>query len=845
MPRELRGRAAGAVYVAALGELRRHIHGVRSISRAYFSQRSGSLFAGVDDMTSRHSARAFRFTKAGAMHTSATDLGNVASSAIVALPPGATFLTTRTDTGLEHVLVTPDFSDAESVAFAIARSMNARSDEVDEVPDLTRTAHVARLRLDRGSTPRPDTQAGADFTVLSRVIGDMLKPGEWVAMAVRKPSKAESRHNKIWLEHFGVRTHHSLAPNAVVMQLLAGGTDARRAMDLTVRTASAIPGFGLNVTGEKVSPAKLVTSFIVLAVLLVGAGIASMMIPQIAWPWWWTSIPAAVASVVVAVLFGRQVLPSFARSVRRLLPWGQVPVPSRRFGRWQPPKAARTVQNKETGALTEVPAQDGDYPLQENAFLVGPHLPLAFVSPHTGAGSGSASTAARSVPGELRAKVGPRAGVVDDSPVHLSYADMWECLAAIGQPGSGKTALLEHLWGSLACDRKHPGAAFGLPARNAMVAFDTKGDGKATEQYAKWMEFAGDQPDVFHVADPTALEGIELFPDLPGQTAHEWARDVVSAMQYIWGEESIGARSFDTLTNVMQASKLIARHGIAERVVLRTLPTDASPWFYANLLLTNEGDEIGTELFAALADAAVQPDAPAEMAQAVATLSPIYGSGVTQAQRRQLVEAPRTKISALVSAEHWWSRPSTRTWDELLDQDRAVVINTGISPWGHVLDEKLRTDLSSLMLFTLRSAIRRTCVGWFESDRAVWVFADEVKHIANVSAEVISWMRNDARAYGLRCMFATQTPDTLIPELRRVLLGFGTLVLFKQKEGTTVREIVATLTLSGTTWDTPDLVNLRRYEAIISTTYDGSELEPFNAVMPDYRGERDAGTWAA
>lgn len=97
----------------------------------------------------------------------------------------------RTPTGLQHALVAPASDGVESVAFAIAKAMNAHSEELDDVPpDLTGAPpHVTRLAVTAGVTPpRPDTMAGADFTVFSRVVGDLLKPGEWVAASIRKPT---------------------------------------------------------------------------------------------------------------------------------------------------------------------------------------------------------------------------------------------------------------------------------------------------------------------------------------------------------------------------------------------------------------------------------------------------------------------------------------------------------------------------------------------------------------------------------------------------------------------------------------------------------------------------------
>lgn len=783
------------------------------------------------------------------MHTSPTDLGNAAASALAAAPSGSTFVIVRTPTGLQHALVAPATDSVESVAFAIAKAMNAHSEELDDVPDLTGAPHVTRLAVAAGVTPRPDTMAGADFTVFSRVVGDLLKPGEWVAASIRRPSRAEVKRNDLWLTHHGVRTHHSLVPNATAMQLFAGGTTRQRARDTIVRAASAIPGLGLTVRAETITRAGAVAAFAVSACALTAGGIVWGVSTGIWWPGPGVSeLTAAVLATVGAGVATRR-LPSFDRTVRTLTGSGLVPVAPRRFGAWHPPKAASTAFDKNTGQHREVPAQDGDYPAAATTFLAGPHIPIALVSPHTGAASGASTTATRSVPGELTERIGPECGQTDGLVVHLPFAKLWGGIGAIGQAGSGKTALLEHLWGFMSAERVHPSGIDEAPVTHALIGFDTKGDGRAAREYATWSAHAGDAATTFHTADREQQEGIDLFPVLPGQSARDWARVVTGALQYAWGPKSIGPQSFDTLTAVLAAALLISqRPDVPAAVTIQNVTQGASPWYYADILLLNQGDDVAVELHAALANAAVQPgaDPDGELANAVARLSPLFGSpgtgsGVTPTQRRSLADAPRTKVSALTSAESWWARPVQRSWDELLESNAAVIVNFGKSPSGDDSDEVLISDLASLMLYSLRAAIKRTCDGWFEQNRAVSIFADEVKHIAAVSADVIKWARNDARAYGVRLVIATQTPDTLDPELRRIMLGLAYLILFRQEESQTVREIVDALVLSGADWSTADLVNLRQFEAIIRATGPaGNRLEPFTTRFPDYRAARDA-----
>lgn len=789
---------------------------------------------------SARSSRVFRLTKSGTLQLNPTDLENAAASALAGAADGATFVTLATDNGLDHLFITDDAPGQEGVAFSVARAMAAQSEETDELPDLLQVPGFARLVFRQGTTPMQDTQSGADFTALSRIIGDMLMPGEWLAVSTRKAKqRTEVRAQARWLDFHGMRTHHSRKSGAAVAQFYAGARSNARAKELLLRAASAIPGFGLSVRTRAVSTTQPALLWLAVTLVLGVVSVLSFAMLDLPAVGGWAAA-AAVVAVLCSVLTWRGFLPSSWRRTRTALSHGRVPPAPLRVIPARPPKTERQTRGTD-GDMVVTSAFDGDYPLAPSAFLVGAHIPLAFVAPHAGAASGQATTQMRIAPPVLRERIGPKAGDNHDELTYLSVADFWSGVGVVGQAGSGKTAFLEHLWGFSCHERVNPTGILGVPLRHAMVAFDTKGDGMATVQYARWSECNGDRALVIQVSDPTDQVGIELFPDT-GEGTVPWARHVVSAMRYIWGEDSIGAESFDTLTRVFAAAKLVTPD-IASRVTLRQLPASASPFFYANILLTNEGDELGRELAAAIADAAAYPGANPELPVIVSLLAPLYGDGKTLAQRAQLVKAPRTKVAALMAAEHWWSRPKRTTWKAILENDIAAIVNTGSSPAGHLPDEKLRTDLSGLMLYTLHEEIKRTCRGWYEQGRAISIFSDEVKHIAESSAEVIRWMRNDARANGVRPVFATQTPDTLVDEVRRTMLGFGSLVLFAQNEASTVKEIVADLTLAGGEWQTSDVTNLDRYEAIVRASAGGKRLDPFTVRVPDFRSQRDNGTW--
>lgn len=814
-------------------------------------------------------ARAFTLSKVGTVHTSATDLENAASSALAGAPEGTTFVTINGENGLQHVIVTDDRPGIESVPFAVARGIAARSEEIDEVPDLVSAGGFARLVTLRDATPMMDTQAGADPTALSRIIGDLLKPGEWVAVSIRTAHRSELKRQSRWLDHHGLRTHHSRKTGAPVMALYAGGSDTDRATSLVTRVASAIPGFGLPIRSKPVTPLRSAAYWAVSALLAAAVAVASSFVPFDVFGISMGTVATvagitAVLLLVCGVLAMRGIIPTEHSRLVRGLAWGRVPTASARTRPPRKPHREKSRPDKD-GQVRTIPEFAGDYPLAPDAFLVGAHIPIEVVAPHSQSSSG-ASTGHRSAPSLVREKIGPQLGVNLDEPVHLSVADAFAGLIAMGASGSGKTALLEHLWGSALSDRLNQAGIPGAPKRHAMIAFDTKGDGLATEQYAAWAQHVGDQRTVVvHVLDPVepsrtrtvagqdgtdrqvpATMGVDMFPYNPDRDdATGWARRVTNGLRYIWGETSIGPESFDTLTRVLAAARLVTPD-MAARVSQRTIPRHASPFFYANILLTNEGDDLAVELAAAINEAAANPTSTTPgLVDVVSQLSPLYGAGRSPAQRAQLVKAPRTKVAALMGAEHWWAHPNRHSWEDLLQRDAAVVLNTGVGPSGHLPDDKLRTDMSGLMLYTLAEEVKRVCIGWFEQQRAVTIYADEVKHLANASAEVINWMRNDARANGVRCVFATQTPETLVSDVRGTLLGFGALIAFAQGDDSAATDIVRNFRMSGGEWELSDVSNLDKYMAIARLTVDGKRQEPFTITLPNYRAQREDGSWTA
>lgn len=801
-------------------------------------------------------SRSFQFTRAGQVHASPTDLENMSSSALSGAPAGTTFITVKVDQQVRHFLSVPDSPGAEGIAFRVAQSMSARSTEVEDLPvEIAGVPAIVQAQFQSGTDPFPDTQQGADFTTLAKVVGNALMDGDWVACVVRPASRSEPKRQARWLDFFQMRTHHSRKSGAVVVSFYAGSRDVNRGRDVLGQVMRAIPGFGLSTVQVALSPWRTALRWFLVA--LVGAAIAAagllielpVELAHLTSLWvklrsfWWVGAVLLGAGLAGGILTVAWVLPSKAKRVRAHLGWGLLPSPAVRV---RPPRKPRAASDKhlrdKDGNVTvkHIEADSGDYPLHYETFLVGAHIPVELVAPFSNQ-SGQARSGERSVPAELTEPVGPAVGRSSTGElVYLPVDHMHAGVALLGQPNSGKSAWMESCWGEVAMTRVN-GAPRGQawPLRNVMVAFDTKNDRQATKQYEAWSEHAHDRVQVIDVFDREPTIGLNMFPDY-GDGAEAWGRRVAAAFRYAYGSEFM-SRSFDTVWRVFAAAKMITPEVLARVSTTHQLRADGSPFYYADILLTNHGDDTGVELARALrAHADHAHNSGDESYRGINEwLGPLYGPGVTAAKRRDLAEAPRTKVAKLMIAEPFLAVENPLTWQQILDEDMAVIINLGKTLGGFLGDEEIRQDMGSLLFYTLWEEIQRTCDGWFEMQRAVWVFSDELKHIAANNSEVVKGMRQDGRAFGVRLVLATQEPSTLQPDLLKVFIGFGMIFYFAQDEPSTLSTIVGDLGAGGGSWEASDVANLASFQAILRVRTKTGRLEPFPITTLNFRAIRD------
>src|SRR5699024_10839377 len=174
-----------------------------------------------------------------------------------------------------------DTAGADTAALNLSHCVAARLQAVDEPPDLSGGRHVAQLWWRRSSASVRATQAGADLAEVSRILGDVMPQGSWVAAVVRRPSMFERRWWSGWLAYrMGTRrpTHHSTVRGAVVTTLWAGGQNRGDAKNLLQVLASSLPGFDLTTWTRRPSTLLPGLAFALLGAAIVVAGLNSAVV---------------------------------------------------------------------------------------------------------------------------------------------------------------------------------------------------------------------------------------------------------------------------------------------------------------------------------------------------------------------------------------------------------------------------------------------------------------------------------------------------------------------------------------------------------------------------------------
>ena len=395
--------------------------------------------------------------------------------------------------------------------------------------------------------------------------------------------------------------------------------------------------------------------------------------------------------------------------------------------------------------------------------------------------------------------------------------------------------LVRSLFAWNAMERVAPSGRPGFPGKaNTIVAFESKGDGAG--HYLEWAKVIGDRILLVDVAEPTS-PAIDLFA-VPGTVADR-ASFFANAMVYAFDPGSIQDRSFATLVQVFTAALAITPDVAA---MVQGVKPDGSPMYFAHLLLAGQGDDVGAALAGAVMSEAVRLEGAGKtnesLSLARAALMPLF-AGKSESARRTFLEAPSNKVSQLLALDHWWGAGRQKTtWAQVLTEHRSVVVNTGATMSGRIIDDRLSGQMASLLMFGLRDAIMRNCNRWAEAGRSVSIFADELSLLAGSSPEVIIWLRNQGRTYGVRPVLATQYPDQLSDQVRLAVTGFSTIIAFAQDNVRVADDLARDFAADGTPWTAADVVNLSPFSTIVRSTVSQQRQSAFTMGVANWEADR-------
>ncbi len=344
--------------------------------------------------------------------------------------PHVVLLARRNEHGTDNYVVAPGTPAAGKAASALAASLGARADSCD-LPELTTTALAV---VDATPSPHPSriTQAGADPTELAALFARAARPGQWVAVALRKPTRSELARSRQWWEQRleGAQTHYHLDPAVMVAAVYAGGDDGHELRGLVEQIMATVPGLDVETRVHLVGcqgPAA-----VGLGALGVGAGWATGV------EWHHTTLAVLIGLVCAALGAGVGTGAIKGRGARLAshmarLGAAAIAAPPKRLS---PPRRPGQRKQKD-GSVRPVP---GAYPLARRVLLVSPAMVIGLTSPQAGQESDVAATTMRHAPAALSAATGPMIGWAgpQDSPVHLDAAHFYGGTAVTGQPGSGK-----------------------------------------------------------------------------------------------------------------------------------------------------------------------------------------------------------------------------------------------------------------------------------------------------------------------------------------------------------------------------------------------------------------------
>ena len=654
----------------------------------------------------------------------------------------------------------------ERAARAIARAAGATATPCDEPTDVLEApaawAHALvalSATLARSARDRP-----APYEM------PRLEPEEdtVVVLTVRRLGWVESRRVSDWLaDEFNAQSDTSKlrGEGLGVCRVMAGAPDARSALDQARIAANAL-NLGL-VPGMDAHVSRPCLGALLAACGLLAAATAAWCV----WGVWWPCVAACVFLAWAARRWwlGRDSVNDVDRRPRHL--WGP----------------ARMRRASAADLKTRASGDDGDphksrvhgYALQRTTLPLPAGALAGLAAP--GARRSAAVTPLTGRPPALDGADGPLVGVdADGRDVRLCADAMYGGVFLLGAPGGGKSNLLH---GLLAWQ----GSVHGVG--DVAVAFESKGG-----EGVRVLRAHGSWPLVVDVNDPHA----PMVDLLGAGDAAERAERFASLMQAALGMVQVGPQSRIQLRDAVFVALSCLPLGVfPDRCRGLSVPVPEDWVSFAARLLGYSGVSDARALARACVLAADEP----RVSQAVERLhGGSDGSGRSRLRDGELIlrlSAPLNKMGLLAGAPWLFdaARP-TLSWHALVSRadgyaDARMIVNLGSALRAdgdgrrRGLDDGTRRLLGALLFRGLRDEIVASCDGWQARGRSFTVAVDEVTDVIGAdggasggNGEVLEWLREKGRAYGVRLFAGTQYPGQLDERLLTSVSGLLTVGSF-------------------------------------------------------------------
>lgn len=364
----------------------------------------------------------------------------------------------------------------------------------------------------------------------------------------------------------------------------------------------------------------------------------------------------------------------------------------------------------------------------------------------------------------------------------IKQSDRLQHLYVIGQTGTGKSTLLEHL------------VVQDMVAGRGLAVIDPHGD--LAKRLCSLVPIER-QADLIYLDAPNLSQpfGYNPLAKVPATLIPVAASGLMEAMQKLWGPQAWGQRMEHILRNCLYA--LIEAGNCTLPDILRIL---VEPKFRASILARVKNDTVRTFWLSEFPN-----------------YNPRY--------RQESIAPIQNKVGALL-ADPKLRRIFTSTdqpirFRRIMDQSKLLIINLSKGEMG----EDSSNMLGAMLMTTLGLAAMSRASLPLASRTPFFLYVDEFQAF---TTESVANMISELRKYAVGLTLAHQHLFQLEPRVRHAVLGnVGTMMAFRL--GVEDAQLFEKELTPFFTWQ--DLINLSNYDLYVKLMIDGMPSRPFSATI--------------